>query len=69
MQKLHRADEPSWASPDIRDKKVMTVVRQKRANRRLVHLMVKEVSSVEHSVLGPRPHYIHTDRCGAVTHR
>jgi hypothetical protein len=69
MQELHRTDESSWSSSDVREKKVMTVFSQKRAKRHRVHLMVKEVSRVEYSVLGPRSHHFHTDRCGAVTHR
>ncbi len=47
----------------------MTVIREKRANRRRVHPMVKEVSSVEYPVFGPRSHDVHTGRCGSVTHR
>jgi hypothetical protein len=46
MQELDRADEPSWSSPEVREKEVVTVIRQKLSNRRRVDLMVKEMSRV-----------------------
>lgn len=41
MQELHGADESGWSFLAVRHKQVMAVIGQKRANCRLMHLMVE----------------------------
>jgi hypothetical protein len=68
MQELNRTDKSSRSAFDVRQKEVVAIIGQKRANCRRVHLMVKEVSRFEYSAFGPRLHDFHPGRSGTITH-